>query len=567
MLLVNLEVTVLLIYLFRHFERYDTAGHYQKSNRAILEAMGKCGDEMYLEAISTIKTYTQKDSALLEGQALAIFRYAERDLYNPLGTALMTNWALQPAYPSMVRLIAANFLARRKNLSLEGQDERFATVTGQEKDPDIRLSLVKVLKQMPTAVVLDTLISLYRNDPDYRVQCNVLDALTAFPYEIGQAYANEALRSKNYHIGQCAVNYFVKHGIPQDAVAYWRTAKDTLEWPVQLGLYKAANTHLPVFYEETRDLINYELRRKFELANNPFEKKAIFEALAAFPWNYRYIHRRGMIDSSHIIRSSALQQVVDISQIENFDQFFGAGKNAVLREMTNYFKDALISGDVGLATIAANAMLYEGHNFKKGLDSLSFLDVAQQKFNQHTQIEAYNAIEMLKKHFNDQEAYSHQPSDQNQPINWTKLTDLDGESEAVILTSKGSINLTLFNHLAPAAVANFRMLAEDGFYQNTSFHRVVTNYVVQGGDPRNDTFGSSEQSIRSEFHPMRFDQPGLVGMASAGPHTETCQFFITHVPAFQLDGNYTIFAKVDKGMEVVHSIEPGDRITAIRIRP
>jgi len=94
---------------------------------------------------------------------------------------------------------------------------------------------------------------------------------------------------------------------------------------------------------------------------------------------------------------------------------------------------------------------------------------------------------------------------------------------------------------------------------------VVPNFVVQGGCPRGDGYGSPDFTIRSEVPQMYYDTSGYIGMASAGPHTESVQWFITHSPTPHLDGQYTIFGKVEEGMDVVNQLEIGDIIQDIRI--
>ena len=120
------------------------------------------------------------------------------------------------------------------------------------------------------------------------------------------------------------------------------------------------------------------------------------------------------------------------------------------------------------------------------------------------------------------------------------------------------------NH-APGTVANFIQLARDQYYHNKNFHRVVPNFVIQGGCPRGDGYGSLDYSILSELGPLHYDAEGYIGMASAGNHTEFTQFFITHSPTPHLDGKYTIFGKVKKGMDVVHQIQVGDLIREVNI--
>jgi cyclophilin family peptidyl-prolyl cis-trans isomerase len=119
---------------------------------------------------------------------------------------------------------------------------------------------------------------------------------------------------------------------------------------------------------------------------------------------------------------------------------------------------------------------------------------------------------------------------------------------------------------APGSVANFITLALNKYFDDKYFHRVVPNFVVQGGCPRGDGWGSEDYSIRSEFLPHRY-KTGSIGMASAGKDTEGTQWFITHSPTPHLEGRYTIFAAVEEGMDIVHKIEVGDRIVSVEIIP
>ena len=118
---------------------------------------------------------------------------------------------------------------------------------------------------------------------------------------------------------------------------------------------------------------------------------------------------------------------------------------------------------------------------------------------------------------------------------------------------------------APGSVLNFINLVDKGFYAGKKFHRVVPNFVIQGGCPRGDGYGSLDYTIRSELPSLSYDEQGYVGMASAGRHTEGTQFFITHSPTLHLDGEYTIFGKVTEGMDVVHNIMVGDSIQQVSV--
>jgi cyclophilin family peptidyl-prolyl cis-trans isomerase/HEAT repeat protein len=132
-----------------------------------------------------------------------------------------------------------------------------------------------------------------------------------------------------------------------------------------------------------------------------------------------------------------------------------------------------------------------------------------------------------------------------------------GLRHAVITTRHGDIELELFGDDAIQTVANFINLAEAGFYKGLTFHRVVPNFVVQGGCPRGDGWGDAGYYIRSEFTRYRFDA-GYVGIATDGKDTGGSQFFITLSPQHHLDGRYTIFGRVTRGMDVVWKIDQGD---------
>lgn len=141
----------------------------------------------------------------------------------------------------------------------------------------------------------------------------------------------------------------------------------------------------------------------------------------------------------------------------------------------------------------------------------------------------------------------------------TKLT-------AVITTTKGDIRLELFPQEAPLTVANFVNLAQRGYYDGLKFHRVIANFMIQGGDPTGTGRGGPGYKFQDEFSPKRrHDSAGMLSMANAGPGTNGSQFFITHKATPWLDDRHTIFGKVLSGQEVVNAISQNDVMKTIRI--
>jgi cyclophilin family peptidyl-prolyl cis-trans isomerase len=130
---------------------------------------------------------------------------------------------------------------------------------------------------------------------------------------------------------------------------------------------------------------------------------------------------------------------------------------------------------------------------------------------------------------------------------------------ATIETDLGAMVIRLFAHKVPVTVNNFVFLAREGFYDGTIFHRVIKDFMVQGGDPTGTGRGGPGYRFKDEFRPeLRHDQAGTVSMANAGPNTNGSQFFITHVPTPWLDGKHAVFGIRVDGMDTLMAIPPRD---------
>jgi len=130
-----------------------------------------------------------------------------------------------------------------------------------------------------------------------------------------------------------------------------------------------------------------------------------------------------------------------------------------------------------------------------------------------------------------------------------------GNKIAVFDTNKGSFKIELYANKAPLTVGNFIKLVDQEFYNGLIFHRVIPNFMIQGGCPHGTGRGGPGWTIKDEFHPdLKHDSPGILSMANAGPNTAGSQFFITVAPTPWLDKHHAIFGKVVKGLEVVDTI-------------
>ena len=136
---------------------------------------------------------------------------------------------------------------------------------------------------------------------------------------------------------------------------------------------------------------------------------------------------------------------------------------------------------------------------------------------------------------------------------------------AIFETPRGSINVELYPDKAPLTVANFVNLAKRGFYDGLKFHRVIPDFMVQGGCPQGTGTGGPGYKFEDETNNGVKHERGVLSMANAGPNTNGSQFFITHIKTDWLDGKHTVFGKVTSGLEAVDAVTGGDEIISVKI--
>jgi peptidyl-prolyl cis-trans isomerase B (cyclophilin B) len=147
--------------------------------------------------------------------------------------------------------------------------------------------------------------------------------------------------------------------------------------------------------------------------------------------------------------------------------------------------------------------------------------------------------------------------------------DTNKKYTATLQTTRGTVVCELFPAEVPVTVNNFVFLAREGFYDGTKFHRVISNFMVQGGDPTGTGTGGPGYRFADEVGPGNVPHrhgTGSLSMANAGPNTNGSQFFITHAPQPHLDGKHTVFGQVTAGQDVVDSIRQGDQLTSVTIQ-
>jgi cyclophilin family peptidyl-prolyl cis-trans isomerase/HEAT repeat protein len=548
------------------FDGRDSARLYQQSNGIILEAMGKIGSQKYLRALSTISNYLATDTLLLLGQARGIYRYAMRNMIDPDGTALMVSYLSNTNIPISVRIVAANYLHRAQNTDLSSYAGELIADWNGETNTYLRICLATALGKVNTPDAAKVLMQSFKTESDYRVKCNILRALQGFDYKDVSAVYMEAAKDANPAIAEVAAQYFVQHGKEQDGGKYKNLIAECPTWQAKTRMAQAANIFLTNMNSGPKIALLKDIQASINQSSNAYEKAGWVKAWGSELRNFESLPKYFQADKPSVVRTEAVTSLIEACKDKHFDAYFAGEGYLIKAQIAGYLVNALKSGDAGMIALVADAITDPATGLKGAMnDKKSELNKALAGLKLPQEMETYISVSKALKEYGITAPAIPEDQKNVKDINWTLINKIKSGTKVQIITSAGEINLTLFPDRAPVSVTNFLELAEKGFYNNKYFHRVVPNFVIQTGCPRGDGYGSLDFTIRSEVAEAYYDEEGYIGMASAGPHTEGTQWFITHSPTPHLDGRYSIFGKVISGMDVVHRIAMGDTIKQINI--
>ncbi|MEP7268034.1 MAG: peptidylprolyl isomerase, partial [Saprospiraceae bacterium] len=428
-----------------------------------------------------------------------------------------------------------------------------------ESDTDTKLALIQAIGKTKTVESKDLILETIKNATDDRMAASAIKVINNFEYSIAKPVILDALKSSSITTASAAINYLNDYSREADANDYRNIAREDLPWQVKVPLLGIANKNYSYAYAITKGNVNGELKSIFNRSLNLTEKAACIRALAEDPKNIIFLLETARNSQLAPINSAVMESSLNALKNKYFSPAFGGGGDDIKKQVISFVYDQLVKGDEAALEIIESAAKDE--NQKKLIDASKIESIksslSSNVYAQHMLMRTLNALKGT-----------------NDPVplmsNYKKLTSndfaLDGIPHIVeFVTDKGNIKIKLFPETAPATVLNFVQLAKNEFFNNKIFHRVVPNFVIQGGCPRGDGYGSMDYSIRSETPQIYYNKPGMVGMASSGPHTESCQFFITNSPTPHLDGKYTIFAEVISGQDVVNKIQIGDKIQRINL--
>lgn len=545
----------------------------------ILEALGKLGTDKTAPVL--IKYFKSYEAELRAEAALSVARLALRKLTFPALTDSVTK--LLNDSDGEVRWKAAYSLMRIK----ENLNPKPLLFSLQDKNPLVRMYAVEALGNLENYTFLEALGATLKQDKDWRVRVkaakgfgnspltfsanylSLLDQIQPVRVAIIQAIGAAAkLNEKGYRANNRELN-LAKNQLER----ILQQSSNGTEWSIAEKGF-ALISYAKLMGEQGIFLIrSYSKNPQTKLRLRAVEALGIINSKVAFR-----IIADSFNDSSKAVRG----KVVEV--LSKFEE----------PSATNILASALQDSDHVIVALASESLASAPEKNKKyavriaqayqnlpkpvDAESAQLIFKAMAKFSHKSALPVlYLALET-----NDiavQKAAASaiatiSPEDtiltglefKSTVVNIDyKALDRLVNSTAVVKTSRGDITFELYPEDAPLTVLNFVNLAQKGFFNGLTFHRVVPNFVIQGGDPRGDGWGSPGYSIRSEFSKRHYIR-GTVGMASAGKDTEGCQFFITHSPQPHLDGRYTIFGQVISGMGIVDQIQEDDIIEAITIQ-
>ncbi|MHA6247014.1 peptidylprolyl isomerase [Pontibacter sp. CAU 1760] len=517
----------------------------------LMEALGKVASPT---GALFLNSYIPPNPQAKVGQAWGLYRSGLRQQVTQQGTAEAVNLLATPN-PYEARLAAAHYLARTSKLDLTPYKKELLAAATADSAPEVRMAAVQALAKVRATDKAKFLAQIAQLDQDYRVRLSAIRAMGGLKYADIKLALLAALQDPNINTAVATSEFLVANPAGVEPAALVQLLPQLQDARVRSNVIWVI---LHNSQTQGTSYLNSRYKQQYQNARTPYERAHLLKALSGDYDNYQYIADEMLAAKEPVVATTAMDALILMRQQPDFPR-------RLEKAFAQILEQAVSTGDVALVGMAAAAIRDPKLNLKPHYSSFGFLAQAQQKLQLPRDMETNIELQKTLDYLNNRPESILPKNPFTHPIDWSLVRTIPADQQAVLHTEKGEIILQLFVEDAPGTVANFVALARQDFFDSLYFHRVVPNFVAQGGDKRGDGWGSSDYAIRSEFAPLRYME-GYVGMASAGKDTESNQWFITHSPTPHLDGRYTIFAKVIGGMFVVHQLEVGDRILDIELK-
>ncbi|MEO8066980.1 MAG: peptidylprolyl isomerase [Flavobacteriales bacterium] len=458
-----------------------------------------------------------------------------------------------------IRTRAAQALARLPQEELISQSDGVMHAISVEKDVAVRAFLIGALKHKATADVVGRLVALAGDGlPTIRAAAlRALGAPVPGDQKTDPVIFYKALDDADPNVRQLAVQFLVEHKAELDGTTLWKVAQEHSDYSVKIPLYGLVMSQ----GDEGAKTVCAALMTSIAQQDlGPYLNAALITTRSS-QWSTDTL--LSMLGAQHpAVERQALLAAAIAGVRERMARSRFASREAQYADLRKVVDAGFATGDVGLiAAICEELDKEEGDVLKLLVDD---------KMKSATKgvllpIRDLETIQLLEGLFAKRDGLpppEHKAPPFNHGIDRQRLLKLKQGQEYRIATNRGDIVIATNVDETPGSSLAFDSLVTAGYYNGKYFHRVVPNFVVQGGCPRGDGYGGMPWTLRTEIGSTGYTT-GAVGLASAGRDTESCQFFITHMPTPHLDGRYTKFGDVVSGMEVVQRIALGDQIILV----
>lgn len=527
-----------------------------RARRYELEALGRCVGKGGLPLLLQLpRAAAPADTLLTIGQAWGLYRAGLRGLTSEDVVRRVVS-LLGRQQPYSARLAAAHTLARTPRLVLTDYQESVAAAAQNDPRYAVRAAATSALGKSKATTLAPVLAGILRRDADYRVRISALRAMNASMYAPVKEAAWAALDDAQSQVALTAAEFFLAHATGETGRLFFDKAARLTAWRPRAVLLAAALHHASAAEKED---IRTAIQQRYTAATSPYERGFLLKALGEDPAAFAFVEQATFAPNQSVVVSTyGIEALVALRSRPDFPE-------AQQPLFVQTLEKAIASNDVALVGTAAGALKEEKLNLRRDFRNLALLRSAQQRVVLPRDVEAWQALQQALDYLENKAKPTPTPSAAAQhPIDWALVETIPAGQRVRVSTGRGPVVLRLLVEEAPGSVASFVQLVRQGFYDGKNFHRVVPNFVAQGGCPRGDGWGGTDYTLRSEFFDRGYAE-GAVGLASAGKDTESCQWFITHSPTPHLDGRYTIFAVVESGMDVVHRLDIGDKIDKVEL--
>lgn len=568
----------------------------------VIDALGKIGDEA---SYNMLLSYKIADPKLNEAVALSIARYGIRKVRNADGVLHLES-LVQNGDASIKRMSAYTF-ARGMDKTLLTPAKETLKILAVSDDPHTRMWAFNALGKLADPADIDFITSQYNSESDWKVKVNILNVIPNYKTTNPEIYniLTSLTPGENINVGISKLNNLGKlysslepASLPPDLKGFFESylsQRSLKPWHLTA---EALNSYALIYKDEAKEQLLRDISdspvynikaaaiRSFSYFNDPMVYKEVREKISAVVQEY---NKTNPNTTGAMIGSEDLAKLYRafVEMLTALDDKMDTENKNVTRLIYSEFgssKDPYITA-VALSALTDSLYLqYREETSQVILFDFNELndrdnpDVTQIYIETLAELGAKDAVKILEEKKNSVNydiakssasalekitgVKQNFTTERYMSYNWDFLNSLPQEVFITLNTAEGDIKLKLFPHVAPFTVVNFIKLAQIGYFNNTVFHRVIPNFVVQGGDPTGTGYSGPGYSMRSEFSPLQFTT-GILGMASSGKDTEGSQFFITHSPQYHLDGKYTIFGEVVEGMDVVNGLYIGDKLESV----